>query len=309
MSPATTLVLDTTGLSPIQPSGFVPPSQRVRYSDPIVQDFLRQAFQGQFPRLETSDGKSATYRHENPAADSFASSAAVASMQDFPQAEVMRLLQGWITLRKLVMEATVPEGARSLLLNLKIPDPRVAHHCYRVRAPEGGDRKLYVLVGFEGPAAPSVALEEGIAAMLNVPAMQLESLLATSMAPTGNTTRLHTLDSPAPAPIAPALRTGGKPVALLAAAAALAVSVAGLIWKNNGAEPAPANPPIANAPIAVEPPAQVATAAATPTVTPAVPAPEPAPAAAPVNLDAMTGAPPARPASQDASDLTNLMTR
>jgi len=308
MSLATTLVLDTTDLSPIQPSGFVPPSQRVRYSDPVVQDFLRQAFQGQFPRLEASDAKSATYRHENPAADSFASSAAVISMQDFPQAEVIRLLQGWITLRKLVMEATVPEGARSLLLNLKIPDPRVAHHCYRVRAPEGGDRKLYVLVGFEGPAAPSVALEEGIAAMLNVPAMQLESLLATSMAPTGNTTRLHTLDSPAPAPAAPAPKTGGKPVALLAAAAALVVSVAGLVWKSNGAEPAPPNPPVANAPVAVEPPAPAAT---TPSATPAVPtpAPEPAPAAAPVNLDTMTGAPPARPATKDASNLTNLMTR
>jgi hypothetical protein len=267
MSAANTLVLDTTGLSPIQPSGFVPPSQRARYSDPLVQSFLWQAFRGQFPRLESMENDSAVYRHENPATDSFASSVAAASIQDIPQAEVMRLLQGWITLRKIAMESTVPEGVRSLLMNLKIPNPRVAPSFYRVQGAPGGNKKLYVLIGFEGPAVPSVALEEGIAAMLNVPPAQLESLLATSMAPTGNTTRIHVLD--------PLATEAGKSqtkqparirnLAITGAAAALMVVALGTIWKMSGspsgAAPTPERPPHAaqqtTGPIAPPEPAPV----------------------------------------------------
>ncbi len=187
--------LNTKDLKPIQPSGFVPPSQRVHYSHILVQNFLFEAFGGLFPKLEMLEDGTAVYRHRNSNTDSFTSCVAAESINDIPQGEAMKLLQGWITLRKLVMEATVPEGVRSLLMNLKIPHPRVSPWFYHLRETLDGQKKLYILIGFEGPAVTLVSLEEGIAAIMNVPPSQLESLLATSMAPTGITNRVYVLDS------------------------------------------------------------------------------------------------------------------
>jgi hypothetical protein len=238
MSSAKTLVLRTTGLNPIQPSGFVPPSQRVGYSDPLVQDLLRKAFRGQFPRLDYVGEDSAVYRHENPATDSFTSATVANSIDDLPQPEVMRLLQGWIALRKIAMEPAVPEGVRALLMNLKIPDPRVAPHFYRVQGIADDRKKLYVLIGFEGPAVPSIALEEGIAAMMNVPPSQLESLLAVSMTPSVDTS---TAAEKSPAeneteletPGGTKRRRGGKGLAL-AGVAVLLVASLGVAWSMGG---------------------------------------------------------------------------
>lgn len=235
MSAAKTLVLDTTGLKPIQPSGFVPPSQRVGYSDPLVQDLLRKAFRGQFPRLDYVGEDSAVYRHENPATDSFASSTVANSIQDLPQPEVMRLLQGWIALRKIAMEPTVPEGVRALLMNLKIPDPRVAPSLYRVQGIADDRKKLYILIGFEGPAVPSIALEEGIAAMMNVPPSQLESLLAVSMAPNINasTADPEEVAATSESPDRTKSRRTGKGLALVGVAVLLVASL-GVAGSMNG---------------------------------------------------------------------------
>ena len=235
MSSAKTLVLDTKGLSPIQPSGFVPPSQRVRYSDPLVQDLLRKAFRGQFPRLDYVGEDSAVYRHENPATDSFASATVANSIEDLPQPEVMRLLQGWIALRKIAMEPTVPEGVRALLMNLKIPDPRVAPGFYRVQGIADDRKKLYVLIGFEGPAVPSIALEEGIAAMMNVPPSQLESLLAVSMAPNADTSTAgpEEIEAEPQSPNSTKPRRTGKGLAL-AGVAVLLVASLGVAGSMNG---------------------------------------------------------------------------
>jgi hypothetical protein len=326
MSDATTLVFDTTGLEPIQPSGFVPPSQRTGYSDPLVQDFLAEAFGGQFPKLESFKGNAAVYRHENPAVGSLVDCVAAKSLEDIPQTEIMRLLQGWITLRRIMMETTAPEGVRSLLMNLRIPDPRVAPHCYRIGNTNSEDPKLYVLTGFEGPIAPSVPLEEGIAAMLNVSPSRLESLLASSMTPSTSTPSTTGLR---PASVeksltTPATPSGVRNVALLFASAALLIFAVGIVWKMNSrpasvperelaTTPHPSLPPrhviepASEIPLPVTPPVvSVAEPAVTPSAAPAKIAPLP-------TLDAMsTGISPhattPQPASQPA-DLTNLMAR
>ncbi len=103
----------------------------------------------------------------------------------------MKLLQGWLALRKLVMEETISENVRTLLMNLRIPDPNLSPWFYCVQSLPNGQSKLYVIIGFEGPDLQTVSLEEGISAMLNVPQSQLESLLSTSMAPTGDTKRVY----------------------------------------------------------------------------------------------------------------------
>jgi hypothetical protein len=315
MIAATTLVFDTTGLKPIQPSGFVQPSQRTGYSDPVVQNFLKEAFGGQFLKLESFKENAAIYRHENPAAGSLIDCVTAKSHKDIPQPEIMRLLQGWITLRRTVMETAASEGVRSLLMNLRIPDPRVAPHFYRIGNAKSEDPKLYVLTGFEGPAAPSVALEEGIATMLNVNPSQLESLLATSMTPSA--TNLYPM--PAQKPVStPAPSLGVRNIALLCASAALLIFAVGFVWKMNS-QPAPAatNPlvttPQAVAPNrqAIEPTPQAPSPAVQPVVSSAEPAPPPhgSPTkAAPLpTLDAMsTGVQPDAATSQPASQPTNL---
>jgi hypothetical protein len=324
MIAATTLVFDTTGLKPIQPSGFVPPSQRTGYSDPVVQDFLQDAFGGQFPKLESFKENAAVYRNENPAAGSLIDCVAAKSLKDIPQPEIMRLLQGWITLRRSVMETAAPEGVRSLLMNLRIPDPRVAPHFYRIGNVKTADPKLYVLTGFEGPTAPSVTLEEGIAAMLQVSPSQLESLLASSMTSSPSTPSSTAVHS-APAGkshSSPSAPSGVRNVALLFASAALFIFAVGVVWKMNSRQAsAPAHelttthaPPVSPR-HEIEPAQEVPPPVTQPVVSAAEPAaPPPAASAktAPLpTLDAMsTGIPPhsttSQPASQPA-DLTNLM--
>jgi len=323
MTDATILVLDTSDLEPIQPSGFVPPSQRTSYSDPLVQCFLAQAFGGLFPKLESIEKNAARYRQENPEDGPLRDCVIAQSMDDIPQAEIMRLLQGWITLRRIVMETTAPEGVRSLLMNLRIPDPRVAPHFYRVSNPAGGDRKLHILTGFQGPSAPSMTLEEGIATMLDVKPSQLESLLATSMAPSPSTTPLTSPDvGVTNAPPAVAKSSGVKNVALLFSSIALLLFAVGIVWKlSERPTVSPASPQVATAPQpAIPAPAAPAVSPAPEVVVSAEPAkaavaPQPAQAPLPT-LDAMnTGMPaeesPSRATSQQSSnaDLNNLMVR
>jgi len=316
MIAATTLVFDTTGLKPIQPSGFVPPSQRTDYSDLLVQDLLREAFGGQFPKLEAIEKNAAIYRHENPASGSLIDCAAVQSIDDIPQTEIMRLLQGWITLRRIVMETAAPEGVRSLLMNLRIPDPRVAPHFYRISNQEGEERKLYVLIGFEGPTAPSMALEEGIASMLNVKPSQLESLLATSMGPSKSTPRPMSHDAPAVNAPVPAAKpsSAAKNVALLCSSVALLVFAVGIVWKMN-AQPSriPASEPVATAsPSAVPPVSHPALSIAEPADAPAALAPLPTLEAMTTEFQPGTATPPVTspsPQTSKAADLTDLMTQ
>lgn len=331
MIAATTLVFDTTGLKPIQPSGFVPPSQRTGYSDPLVQDLLKEAFGDQFPKLESVEKNTAIYRHDTPVIRSLADCVAAQSIQDIPQAEIMRLLQGWIVLRKIVIETTVPEGVRSLLMNLQVPDPHVAPHFYRISGPKSEEKKLYVLIGFEGPAAPSMALEEAIAAMLNVKPSQLESLLATSMVSSLPVTSRATTPDVTSARISSSVAkpsSGVKNVALLCSSVALLIFALGIVWKlNSQSSPLPAAPAVTIAPqsTVAEPPAskpvpqpvtvesQPALSVAEPSGVPIAPPPKPAPLP---TLDSMTTGVPAEtnashtPSSQSITkdaDLTNLM--
>jgi hypothetical protein len=296
MIAATTLVFDTTGLKPIQPSGFVPPSQRTDYSDPLVQDLLKEAFGDQFPKLESVERNTAIYRHDDPAVRSLVDCVAAQSIQDIPQAEIMRLLQGWIVLRKIVIETTVPQGVRSLLMNLQVPDPRVAPRFYRVSGSKNEEKKLFVLIGFEGPDAPSMALEEAIATMLNVKPSQLESLLATSMGSSVPVTpRVTTVQAPASVAKPSA---GAKNAVLLCSSAALLIFAVGTVWKLNArpshiqeAPPAAITPPSTVAtptapalqPVAVESPPTPSIAEAT--KLPVAPLSKPAPLP---TLDAMT---------------------
>jgi hypothetical protein len=317
------VALDITDLKPIQPSGFVPPSQRTGYSDPFVQGLLSQAFGGQFPRLESIEKNVARYRYDHPEEATLGDMAAARSIEDIPQAEAMRLLQGWITLRRIVMESTSPEGVRSLLMNLRIPDPRVAPCFYRVSDPPNGDRKLFILIGFEGPSAPSVTLEEGLAAMLDVKPSQLESLLATSIAPSKSAARethpeASTANAAAPVMVRP---PGSKNIALLCSSVALLLFALAIVWKLNERPspsapslqiaatlqpvvPAPELPTVSSAPETIAPPGSSSASV-----------PRSAPAPLPT-LDAMnTGIPPqgaaSHPTTQQTSDNIdlNLMVR
>ncbi len=184
---AARFVLDIRQLRPIQPSGFVPPRQRKTYASPDVQEFLQQAFGGLFPTLQLLDDGGAEYVHVTAGVETCGRSRSVASARELPRGEVMKILEGWISLRKEIMEASTCEGIRSLLLNLRVPDPGKSISLYRIYDAPSGKPGIHILYGFESPEFPSVPVEQAVAAILGMEVDQLDSLLFASMKPSGTT--------------------------------------------------------------------------------------------------------------------------
>lgn len=184
------LLFDVSQMQMAQVPGFVAPRLRVPYTDAKVQELLATAFEGQLPPLSLTPEGHAVYRWVENERDTCKISQPLNHPSQIPAAESMRLLQGWIKLRHLVTEGSVPEGVRSLLLNLRLPHPERAIMLYRLSSVHEDEPRIHILHGFENNETKTIPIEEAIALLLSIPTQQVAELAGQSQ---------HTIGKPKPA--------------------------------------------------------------------------------------------------------------
>ncbi len=245
-------VIDMAGLKMVQPPGLRSPKQRITYVSAEVQEHLCLAFGGILPWMQVVDDDYARYLwDEGDGRDTCAESLPVESMAAIPKGEMLRLMEGWIMLRKLAQNPELPPGMDTILLNFRIPDPRHAPDFYRVyRCAKTGRQRMHVLWGFESPKRPSVPVDRAVAALFGVPVDNIGSILATSFASHGTTEMVPTSatrrTTATQVPVAPApTRHGGFPRAWVAAGLGIALVGGGGVWAGialSGGRPSGAMP-------------------------------------------------------------------
>lgn len=244
------LVFDVSRVSLVQSPGFVPPRLRARYTDETVQRILLLAFDGMLPPLSIAANGDALYRWEWQGREMCARSTELAAIDEIPAGEAMRMLQGFIRLHQMLAADEVPEGARSLLLNLRIPHPETAIHLYRKCQMGGDEERLLVLHGFEGEAWPVLPMEDALAILMHASTLQIEEFAASMQA-----------TQPIALPATPARqKLHWKWIASAAAAAAILITATLMrapTASGQNAQPEAARPPANTAsamPIITDPP-------------------------------------------------------
>lgn len=182
-APLNGYVMETSGLKLVQPPGLRSPRQRISYDSQEVQENLIHAFDGLIPYMNVIDGDYVQYHWDDGSGrDSCAESVPVESMAALPKGEMLRLMQGWIMLRKLAQNPNLPAGMDTMMLNFRIPDPRIAPKCYRVyKCPKTRQQKIHICWGYESSKMPSIPIDRAVAAFFGVTVENITSLLATSM--------------------------------------------------------------------------------------------------------------------------------
>lgn len=121
------------------------------------------------------------YAHANESGRNLVLDAApVKNIGDVPRAEMMRLMEGWIRLRRRLQEEKIPNELQPILLNFHVPNPRRSLDRYRIYQ-QGDDKRLFILWGFEEKDAPAISVERAIALLMDVPLGNLRSILSSSM--------------------------------------------------------------------------------------------------------------------------------
>ena len=203
-TPLNGYVMETSGLKLVQPPGLRSPRQRISYDSQEVQENLIHAFDGLIPYMNVIDGDYVQYHWDDGSGrDTCAESVPVESMAALPKGEMLRLMQGWIMLRKLAQNPNLPAGMDTMLLNFRIPDPRRAPTYYRVyKCPKTRQQKIHICWGYESSKLPSIPIDRAVAAFFGVSVENISSLLATSMVnhattelPVPSQTALHSSQS------------------------------------------------------------------------------------------------------------------
>ncbi|MDB9741510.1 hypothetical protein OAB00_01505 [Akkermansiaceae bacterium] len=122
------VLIDTNRFSEITPPGLSSPKNAISYHDTVVQDFLKTAFKGIFPEIiETPEGY-AYQAIDKSGRDRCSLSKPAHNLSDIPKGEVLKLTEGWIRLRRKITEeeTQIDSKTRSILLNIKIPDPALS---------------------------------------------------------------------------------------------------------------------------------------------------------------------------------------
>ncbi|MFC5050600.1 hypothetical protein ACFPK9_08245 [Rubritalea spongiae] len=180
-------IIDTNQWKPVQSPGLRAPRHQVPYDSPEVQNLLSEAFGVMFPNIvEVKRGVkryTAVNVHQK---DVMLEAKPVKNINDIPKAEMMRLMEGWIRLRRKLQEGVVSKGVAGILLNFRVPNPRQSLDKYMLYK-EGEESRLIIRWGYETKEEPAVSLERAISILMDVPLGHMRSILSTSMAPTTST--------------------------------------------------------------------------------------------------------------------------
>ncbi|MGJ8674015.1 hypothetical protein [Rubritalea sp.] len=180
-------IIDTEQWRPVQSPGLRAPRHQVPYDSPEVQNILSESFRVMFPNIvEVNSGVKRYTAMNVHQEDVLLKAVAVKNMNDIPKAEMMRLMEGWIRLRRKLQEGEIPKEVSSILLNFRVPNPRQSLDRYMLYK-EGDEQRLIIRWGFETKDNPAVSLERAISILMDVPLGHMRSILSTSMSPTTST--------------------------------------------------------------------------------------------------------------------------
>lgn len=232
--------IDTSTMLPITPPGFASPKDQISYTNEEFQDIVIESFGTLFPRIVTSD-RSIYYElmDERKKTELISISTPAKSIQDIPKSEVMRLLEGWIRLRRYAQEPMLPSQLRALILNFKVPDPDKSIDSYRLVSLRG-KVSLHVLWGFQSALNHSVTLEQALSKLLEVPSDQLISLMASSVKPNMTSSvpiPTYTTVQQLAESARMAKHKGRIPIAVASAAAVLAIGMVLVVMTRNDRGP------------------------------------------------------------------------
>jgi len=174
--------IDTDKYVEIKPPGLDSPKKAISYHHPQVQHIISGAFSGLFPSIVQSEEGIAYQLLDQKGFDRCVKSQPAKNISDIPKPELLRLMEGWIRLRRRLQDEELGKSIQSILLNFRVPDPRTAIEHYRIEK-IGDTKRLIVFWGFETAKKPCVPLERALSLFLDVPTGHLQSILSTSMSP------------------------------------------------------------------------------------------------------------------------------
>ncbi len=187
MSREKALKVDLGKWQMVKMPGLSAPSHQGDYFSAEVQAILSRNFGLTFPEVVSLEGEYYYRAIDDKGIDRAAKSKAVKNIADIPKGEILRLMEGWIRSQRCLADEGLPNHVRSILLNLKVPNPRRAIQQYRLYKDDQGQERLMILWGFENKDAPAVSLEKAISSIMDVPVKHLQSILSTSMPTTTST--------------------------------------------------------------------------------------------------------------------------
>ncbi|WP_018969595.1 hypothetical protein [Rubritalea marina] len=177
-------LIDTKVWKTVQVPGLQSPKHQLSYDSTEVQRVLKESFNMMFPEIVTGRNGEKRYQVLNKAGEDIIPEVEPAkNINDIPRAEMMRLMEGWIRLRRKVQEGGVPARASSILLNFRVPNPRESLDRYMIHTDRSGEQKLVIRWGYENEDHRAVSLERAISVLMDVPLGHMRSILSTTMSP------------------------------------------------------------------------------------------------------------------------------
>ncbi len=172
--------INTETLQPVTPAGLSGPRSQSSYTDPRVQQILSESFSGTFPLIQSTPNGPEYIQLDRKNRNLIAQATPVINIGDIPKGELLRLMEGWMRVRRRITEEQFPKEVQSILLNLKVPSPRSSIQRYLIYK-KGEEKKLFVLWGYQSEKEPHIPLEKALSMFLDVPLGHLQSILTTSI--------------------------------------------------------------------------------------------------------------------------------
>ncbi|MGJ8674013.1 hypothetical protein [Rubritalea sp.] len=183
------LIIDVKAWSLVQTPGLKSPIKLLDYDDCSVQTVLAESFGVMFPNIVKL--KRGVKRYEalsTTQTNVMELAKPVKEMSGIPKAELMRLIEGWIRLRRKLQDGVIDDKVTPILLNLRVPDPRHSLDRYMLyKDDDGGEDRLVICWAYETMMKPCICLEQAIAILMGVPLSTMRSMLSTSMLPSDAT--------------------------------------------------------------------------------------------------------------------------
>lgn len=180
-------VIDTTRWEPIQSPGLRAARHQLAYDSQQIQVVLSEAFSTMFPSIVDAGNKVKRYQSINSGGkDVFGDAVPAKNISDIPRAETMRLMEGWIRLRRKLQEENHPDNVTAILLNFRVPNPRQSLDRYMIYK-KGDETRLIIRWGYETNEEKAVSLERAISILMDVPLGHMRSILSTTMSQTTST--------------------------------------------------------------------------------------------------------------------------
>ena len=180
-------VIDTNQWAPIQSPGLRAAKHQLAYDSQQIQMVLSESFSTMFPSIVEVNKKEKRYQSVNSGGrDVFSQAVPAKNISDIPRAETMRLMEGWIRLRRKLQEESHPDNVTAILLNFRVPNPRQSLDRYMIYK-KGDETRLIIRWGYESKEAKAVSLERAISILMDVPLGHMRSILSTTMSQTTST--------------------------------------------------------------------------------------------------------------------------